>query len=107
MAGMFLFALAGPRPIRRRTLTLTCICGAVAIAVELLAPLAAHADEIAYGYDAAGRLTSVTVAGDTAFFDYDLGGNITAIRRPGVSSTVQEDVPAPASTGLPGTRQGT
>lgn len=45
-----------------------------------------HADEINYGYDAVGRLTSVTAAGATANYDYDAAGNITVIRRQGVLS---------------------
>lgn len=47
----------------------------------------AHAGDIAYGYDALGRLTSVTVAGTTAYYDYDAAGNITAIRRQGALSS--------------------
>ncbi|WP_246216245.1 hypothetical protein [Paraburkholderia agricolaris] len=51
----------------------------------------AYADDITYGYDALGRLTSVAVAGATAYYDYDYdaAGNITAIRRQGgVASAV-------------------
>ncbi|MFL9950598.1 YD repeat-containing protein [Paraburkholderia agricolaris] len=49
----------------------------------------AYADDITYGYDALGRLTSVAVAGATAYYDYDAAGNITAIRRQGgVASAV-------------------
>ncbi|MFM0341278.1 RHS repeat domain-containing protein [Paraburkholderia fungorum] len=47
----------------------------------------AHADDVAYGYDALGRLTSVTVAGASAYYDYDAAGNITAIRRQGALSS--------------------
>ncbi|MFM0080389.1 YD repeat-containing protein [Paraburkholderia sediminicola] len=48
--------------------------------------MSACADDISYGYDALGRLTSVTVAGATAYYDYDAAGNITAIRRQGALS---------------------
>ncbi|USU16831.1 RHS repeat domain-containing protein [Paraburkholderia fungorum] len=49
----------------------------------------AYADDITYGYDALGRLTSVSVSGATAYYDYDAAGNITAIRRQGgVASAV-------------------
>ncbi|WP_236002494.1 RHS repeat domain-containing protein [Paraburkholderia elongata] len=48
--------------------------------------MSAHADDITYGYDALGRLTSVTAAGTTAYYDYDAAGNMTAIRRSGVAS---------------------
>ncbi|MFM0616025.1 RHS repeat protein [Paraburkholderia nemoris] len=60
----------------------------------------AQADDVAYGYDALGRLTSVTVAGATACYDYDAAGNITAIRRQGVASSMSpvNDVgPSPVS----------
>nr|WP_094778008.1 RHS repeat domain-containing protein [Paraburkholderia ribeironis] len=44
-------------------------------------PSVSFADDITYAYDALGRLVSVTVAGATAYCDYDAAGNITAIRR--------------------------
>nr|WP_120297687.1 RHS repeat domain-containing protein [Paraburkholderia sp. BL23I1N1] len=58
-------------------------CGVISCAVS---PVLAHADDITYGYDALSRLTSVTVAGATAYYDYDAAGNITAIRRQGALS---------------------
>lgn len=61
--------------------------GAVAAVACLLASaMPAYADEITYGYDVLGRLTSVSVAGATAYYDYDAAGNITAIRRQAVVS---------------------
>jgi YD repeat-containing protein len=53
----------------------------------LLSATGAIADDITYGYDALGRLTSVTVAGNTAYYDYDAAGNITAIRRQATQNT--------------------
>ncbi|MGN8139052.1 RHS repeat domain-containing protein [Paraburkholderia sp. 22099] len=55
------------------------------------AATSAHADEIIYGYDALGRLTSVALAGDTAYYDYDAAGNITAIRRQAAVSSAAGD----------------
>jgi YD repeat-containing protein len=57
------------------------------LACLLASPLSALADDIIYGYDALGRLTSVSVAGATAYYDYDAAGNITAIRRQTVVSS--------------------
>ncbi|MFM0625090.1 sugar-binding protein [Paraburkholderia xenovorans] len=51
------------------------------VASLLAAASFAYADEITYGYDPLGRLTSVSVGGATAYYDYDAAGNITAIRR--------------------------
>jgi YD repeat-containing protein len=65
--------------------------GACAAACVLLLPCLSHADDITYGYDALGRLTSVTVAGNTAYYDYDAAGNITAIRRPGSLTAARAD----------------
>lgn len=62
---------------------LASCCTVVCLAAPILS---AHADDITYGYDALGRLTSVTVAGATAYYDYDAAGNITAIRRQGTLS---------------------
>jgi YD repeat-containing protein len=62
----------------------------------LFSPVVAHADDITYGYDALGRLTSVTVAGDTAYYDYDAAGNITAIRRQTAESASHRTGKSPA-----------
>ncbi|MFM0010599.1 YD repeat-containing protein [Paraburkholderia sediminicola] len=74
-------------------------------AVVWLSTLAvsACADEISYGYDALGRLTSVTVAGATAYYDYDAAGNITAIRRQGGLSA---EVPASGADSSPASEAG-
>jgi YD repeat-containing protein len=70
-------------------------CGAVASLITLCT--LARADEITYGYDALGRLTSVSVAGATAYYDYDAAGNITAIRRHGaLSSTLPMNIDGPS-----------
>jgi YD repeat-containing protein len=66
------------------------VAGCAAVCVLLL-PCLSHADDITYGYDALGRLTSVTVAGNTAYYDYDAAGNITAIRRPGSLTAARAD----------------
>ncbi|KAA1010955.1 RHS repeat protein [Paraburkholderia panacisoli] len=55
--------------------------GAIALACLSIPAMSAHADEVTYGYDALGRLTSVTAGGAVAYYDYDAAGNLTAIRR--------------------------
>ena len=60
------------------------VASCCAVVCLLMSVTSAQADDVAYGYDALGRLTSVTVAGATAYYDYDAAGNITAIRRQGV-----------------------
>nr|WP_310130679.1 RHS repeat domain-containing protein [Paraburkholderia terricola] len=69
------------------------VAGAGALVMACLsgAATSAHADEIIYGYDALGRLTSVALAGDTAYYDYDAAGNITAIRRQAAVSSAAGD----------------
>ena len=62
------------------------VVGFCALACLLMPAMSAHADDIAYGYDALRRLTSVTAAGAIAYYDYDSAGNITAIRRQGTLS---------------------
>jgi YD repeat-containing protein len=58
------------------------------VAYIAILPKSAHADDITYAYDPVGRLTSVSVAGATAYYDYDAAGNISGIRRQmAVSST--------------------
>lgn len=64
--------------------------GSAAVCVTLL-PCLSLADDIGYSYDAVGRLTAVTVAGNTAYYDYDAAGNITAIRRQGSVTATRAD----------------
>ena len=64
--------------------------GFAAVCVLLFSSLS-HADDITYGYDAVGRLTLVTVSGNTAYYDYDAAGNITAIRRQGSVAAARAD----------------
>jgi YD repeat-containing protein len=76
------------------------VASCCAVVCLLMSVTSAQADDVTYGYDALGRLTSVTVAGATAYYDYDAAGNITAIRRQGVASSMSpvNDVgPSPVS----------
>ncbi|MFM0240956.1 RHS repeat protein [Paraburkholderia phytofirmans] len=82
---------------QRGLLSVWRVASGGAVACLLAVAISAHADEITYGYDALGRLTSVSVGGATAYYDYDAAGNITAIRRPlSVSSepSVRDQAPS-------------
>ena len=76
------------------------VASCCAVVCLLMSVTSAQADDVTYGYDALGRLTSVTVAGATAYYDYDAAGNITAIRRQGGPSSmppVSDVGPSPVS----------
>jgi YD repeat-containing protein len=84
--------------------TSACLAG-VLMSCTVLSPVPAHAADIAYGYDGLGRLTSVTVAGDTAHYDYDAAGNITAARRDGTQSTTRPTNESQAKLVVPAPQQ--
>ncbi|MFM0592337.1 RHS repeat domain-containing protein [Paraburkholderia dilworthii] len=63
-------------------------CAAICLLAVMMSTTSARAEEIAYGYDALGRLVSVTAGGGTAYYDYDTAGNITAIRRSSAAASL-------------------
>jgi YD repeat-containing protein len=67
-------------------------CAAVVcllVATLLLIPSHTFAQEVRYIYDAAGRLIAVIDAqGRATIYDYDETGNLLAVRRPDVTTTV-------------------
>jgi YD repeat-containing protein len=71
---------------KNRRALVQCAASCCAVACLLIPVMGAQAEDINYGYDALGRLTSVTVAGASVYYDYDSAGNITAIRRQGTLS---------------------
>ncbi len=73
------------------------VASCCAVVCLLMPVTSAHADDIAYGYDVLGRLTAVTVAGASAYYDYDAAGNIAAIRRQG---TLSSDTPVSGAGSL-------
>jgi YD repeat-containing protein len=76
-------------PFSARSVGVSHISACCAAACLMMLSSVVRADDITYGYDALGRLTSVTVAGATAYYDYDAAGNITAIRRQGALSAAK------------------
>jgi YD repeat-containing protein len=80
-----------------------CAAGLCTLLVVLLsiAP-ATFAQEVRYVYDAAGRLIAVIDAqGRATIYDYDEAGNLLAVRRPDVTTTVAITYVSPTA-GLPG-----
>jgi YD repeat-containing protein len=83
--------------------TILCLAvAATASALALLAATTAIGQTVTYGYDGAGRLTSVASSGTKDTYNYDLEGNLMSITQGAGQSPVRSGAAGSSTTmGLP------